>query len=514
MSEELKTVAARLRAEDAEARRLAVRDVPGAGVEGALELLVHTLADDNWRVRKEAVARLVAWGDAHAAIAALLVVLRDEEDVGCRNAAVEALSAIGRPAVAPILGALAAGGEHRKFLVDTLGAIGEAEATPLLIRLLSDPEPNLRVAAAEALRHLGGADAKAALQTCLAAVDRPLRLAALDGLAMLQAAVPVDALGPSLEDPLLRKSAFRLLGWSGDPAAVAPLITALSSDKRPLHASATVALATLIRNADDASGAIARAVAAMGEDAQKNVVAVLASDDEGRRRAAVTILGASGAAAFASTLARALVDPSMAEGCASALAEMGASAIEPILDVAAEAEVDLRADLVDLLGQLALGGPRVEATLLAALGDDDTVAAAAARSLGLLAVAAAGPRLGEALGDSDRPELASAAATALGRLGRVGAVSAAAGWLRETGMTSDLAEVRAASALALAETGAANAEAALRGLLADEEPYVRLAVVRALAAVDGVGTLRAHLADETDAEVVAAIRAELDDLGA
>jgi HEAT repeat protein len=514
VNEQLNDAANRLRSEDAETRRLAVRDVPGASVEGALELLIRTFGDDNWRVRKEAVARVSAWPEADDAITMLLTALREEEDVGCRNAVVEALSAIGRPAVAPILGELAAGGEHRKFLVDTLGAIGEGEATSMLIRILADQDPNLRVAAAEALRHLGGAEAKAALRTCLQAADRPLRLAALDGLAMLQAAVPIAEIAGSLEDPLLRKAAFRLLGWSRDPASAVALIAALSDDKRALHPAATEALATLIRNADDPGGAIVRAVAAIDGEAQLNVVGVLASDDEVRRRAAATILGASGAAEFASTLARALVDPSMAEACAAALAELGPDAVGPILEVANEAEVELRSDLFDLLAQLQLGGPEVEAALLAGLDDEEPVAAAAARSLGLLAVGSGGARLGEALGDSDRPEVASAAATALGRLGALGLVPAAAGWLREAGMGSAVAEVRAASSLALAETGAPEAETALLALLDDEEPYVRLAVIRALGAVGQYELLRARLADESDAEIAAAIRAELDDADA
>jgi HEAT repeat protein len=83
-------------------------------------------------------------------------------------------------------------------------------------------------------------------------------------------------------------------------------------------------------------------------------------------------------------------------------------------------------------------------------------------------------------------------------------------------VTSSLAEVRAASALALAEADDVDedgAEATLTRMLADEEPYVRLAVIRALGAVDAVEVLQMHLADETDAEIVSAVRAELDDAG-
>src|SRR4051812_40819988 len=142
------------------------------------------MGDVSWRVRKEAVAHAAGWPDRPQAAGALTRALAEPDNVGRRNAAIEGLVALASEAVPPLVEALAAGGEHRKVLVDTLGLIGDhAGATPLE-GFLADPDPNVRVAAAEALGLIGGAQAQAALRRMLAAASGELllTLAALDGL--------------------------------------------------------------------------------------------------------------------------------------------------------------------------------------------------------------------------------------------------------------------------------------------------------------------------------------------
>lgn len=515
MTDVLTPLRARLRSPDAEERRLAVAELPGGLADGVLEILVQTLADVDWRVRKEAVGRVARWPDASAAVDALIAVVRAEDDVGWRNASLDALAHIGKQAVAPVLAEVQRGGEHRKFLVDTLGAIGEAEAAPILIRLLSDDDPNLRVASAEALRQIGGGDAKAALRGCLAVDDLPLRLAAIEGLAILQAEVAVAEVRPSLEDSVLRKSALRLLGWSRDPSAVPHLVDALRQARRSLHAAATQSIANLLvttegEDRDD----VLRLVGGLGDDARRSAVAVFASDDAGLRRAAASVLGAAGAVEFAAALAEGMADPSVGEACAHALGELGADAVPPILSVAAGAEPELRADLYHLLGTLGHGGAEVEAVLIEALDDDELVAAAAARALGAVATGGPADALEGALVDIERPELAAAAATALGQLVRRGVATdpdAVVRVLGERGLLSRLAEVRAAAALALGAAGASAHIGDIAAQLTDDEPFAQLAAIRALAELGAPGRalLLARLDQENDAEMASAIRAAL-----
>ena len=139
-------------ASDEEARRGAVARFeiePHSDLEQeALAFLVEAMGDDSWRVRKEAVARLSVWHDHPGAARVLTSALAEPDNVGRRNAAIEALVALGYDSVAPLTDALTARPEHRKVLVDTLGLIGDPAAGAALVPLLDDSDPNVRVAAA------------------------------------------------------------------------------------------------------------------------------------------------------------------------------------------------------------------------------------------------------------------------------------------------------------------------------------------------------------------------------
>ena len=506
--------------DDAEVRRRTIAELPGAWVEGVLELLTRALADSDWRVRREAVARVVDWPDADAAVAALRRTLRDEDDVGWRNAVVEALIGIGAAAVDPLIEELAGTGAHRKFVVDILGAIGESKAVAVIVELLDDDDANLRVSAAEALRDLGGELAVGALRGCLVREDLQLRVAALDGLDALAARIAVAELLPSLGQPILRKSGLRVLGWSGDVAAVGPLIEALNDSRRPLHAVCVVALANLVGNASGADrAAMVEAIASLPASTRANVAAVLASPEIAARRAAAAVLGAAGAVDAVPMLAEAMADPEMARTCAEAIASLGSAALAPVVATAADADDELRVDLFDLIATLGPSGVAVEELLVAgAEHEDEEVAAAAVHALGelieLSGEVEVAVTLARALQDDSIEDVAGAAATALGRLGGRKLVAESGAWL-ESALDSSAAEVRAAAALALAELGEAGCAEKLSGQLADDDAYARLAAIRALAMLGAPGRelLTGRLKRETDAEMVEVIRVALADGG-
>ena len=92
--------------EDEEVRRLAVERVSALSPEEAVPCLVERLGDASWRVRKAAVERLVASPDATRVVEALIVALGDGENTGRRNAAVEALVALGGRAIPQLLAAM------------------------------------------------------------------------------------------------------------------------------------------------------------------------------------------------------------------------------------------------------------------------------------------------------------------------------------------------------------------------------------------------------------------------
>lgn len=517
----LAALAARLESEDPEQRRRAIVELAGGWVAGALPLLVRALADDDWRVRKAAAARVIEWPDVDTAVAELCAALRDQDDVGMRNSAVEALVGIGGPAVAPLLGELGGDGPHRKFVIDTLGAIGSPEAVPELLGTLEDPDPNHRIAAAEALRNIGGEPAEAALRGCLEADDLQLRLAALDGLAVLGARVPVAEIEPTLDQPILRNSGLSLLGWSRDPAAVPALMAALE-ERRSTRLRAVVALANLLETTGGAAAAgIAARLGTLSPEAGRAVAGLISDRGEEleTRRAAARLVGVAGVADAVAPLVDGLLDPELNQACRQALAGFGTRAAAPLVALARDAGPELRVELFDLLVALGADGGALEQLLVGGLDDDDPeVRAAAARGLaGLTALeAAATVRAGleQALGEDDDEEVAGAAATALGRLGGAGLIDGARAPL-EAALEGPAAEVRAAAALALAELGDPAVVDRLADHLADQDSFARLAAIRALASTGeaGRGRLSERLRRETDAEMVEAIRAALDPEG-
>ena len=139
------------------ARRQAVRALrnpprEAAGSDRALLLLIEVMGDDDFRIRKEALEAALCWPDPLVVVERLVEALGEPDNIGRRNAAVEAVTRLQGVAVEPLLRALASLPEHRKVLVDVLGAIGDRRAAPALTAALGDSDPNVRAAAAEAVR--------------------------------------------------------------------------------------------------------------------------------------------------------------------------------------------------------------------------------------------------------------------------------------------------------------------------------------------------------------------------
>ena len=502
-----------LSADDPELRRVAVRDLPLAPMDRALPLLVAAMDDADWRVRKQAIDRLVDWPDAPAVVAAMVGVLSSRDDVGARNAAVDALAQIGAASVMPMIAAMDTGDERlRKFLIDGLGLIGDDRAVPMLLVMLRGEDTNLCVAAAEALGRIGGADAESALRSVLDPNQLHVCAAALDALARLAASAPLDDLKPCLGSAMLRAPALLLLGW-GQRDGAAELLAGLRSPRARERTAAAIGLATLLRRTDGSARAELREAirAAVDADAGRRLLELLADGESDARSGAAVILGASEVEGAVAELAAGTVDIHASQACIDALIERGAAAVPQLVDVAAGADPELRLELFEVLARIGSRTDALERMLAEACVDDidEEVAAAAVRALAEVGSDAVLPQLEQAL-SSGGPELGSAAATTLGRL--AGDRPDVRMWLSR-GMASDEPAIRAACALVLGEVGDATACTVLQTQLSDEDTYARLAAIRALASIgaDGTALLRERLRVEDDAEMVEAIRAALAD---
>src|SRR3989338_742163 len=137
----------RFRDETVEQRVLAVAAWSREGV-GAFPSLLAALGDPEWRVRKSAVDAVVALGPRGDTVNGVIEGLRSADNAALRNSAAEVLVRFGTNAVLPLLSALgSADPDLQKFIADILGEIGDRRATPALIRLLSQHDDNVAMAA-------------------------------------------------------------------------------------------------------------------------------------------------------------------------------------------------------------------------------------------------------------------------------------------------------------------------------------------------------------------------------
>jgi HEAT repeat protein len=504
---------------DEEQRRAALAALPLEGA--ALGFLVEAMGDSSWRVRKEAAARAIAWPDGAEAAPALVAALAEPENVGRRNALVDVLVGLAGAAVAALVDGLASAPEHRKLLVDALGRIGDPRGADAVAPLVDDADPNVRVAAAEALGAMGGPAAEAALRRVLgraaaaggAAGDVLLALAALDGLNRMAVSLPSSELAQMAAEPTLRGAVLRALGRSGDPQALPELVAGLRAPARTVREAALLALSELHPRLDGAG----RALVAETIDApvHEAIVAALTDGPAALRRAAARVLGLSGRVESVQPLTLALGHPELREAARAALVALGRAGGEALVALAPDLEPRLRAEAYALLPELGLaaGDPRAVLLCTEALDDEEPEAAAAAAvALGELGGREALAPLLRALEAGGA--VAQAAAAALGRLGRdhydeVRILVASRGLggsdapylcrvlalcgrdedvarLREA-LGADSAALRRAAAEALGalpspSTAGLDADEALLFALADESPEVRAAAARSLGA--------------------------------
>ena len=411
--------------------------------EPAVDPLIRTLNGDDDRLRGEAAATLGEVG-LPAAVGPLVDALADD---AVASAAADALVAIGRPAVAPVLALLErAIGPARENAVEVLGRLGAHEAVPALVEFVRSGGDRLHRKAVDAMIAIGAPAAgplipllsedgdgytgamtaltgigDAALQPLVGALgDENARTRMGAGLVLkrlgrvpegvegqvacliaLQRWLEVVELGTAAVDPLaarlgdadagVRAGAAESLVLLGKPA-VPPLVRLLGEEAHP-----GLAADTLVR---------------IGEAAVEPLIHALG--EETLRPAAAGVLVRIGRPA-AGSLIQTLGHPGAGEAAAEVLAAMGESSFDLLIGALGDDDARIRQRAGDVL--IGFGDPAV-GPLIGALGHpDDAVRLEAIDTLtriGRPAVA----NLTEALSD-ERYRVRLGAAEVLGRVGWV-----------------------------------------------------------------------------------------------
>lgn len=507
--------------DDPETRRQAAAALRDLDPEQAAPGLIQALGDEDWRVRKEGVLTAAALAPAPAVLKALVAALEPSENVGLRNAVVEALAAFGPDAVDALAVALSSlDADGRKLAAEALSRTAQATAVPVLRGLLRDPDCNVAVAAVEALTALGAARAEEVeviLRSCLDAPNGFVRLAALDGLGRLGIALPWERLDRLRTDELVAPALLSSMGRSGDERAAQFLVDALSRARGGTLLEALRAVVELARTGDARVRALQHAAASLDPEVEARLLAMLDGESDGDARVvALLALGALGTRRAPVRAAQALDEEELEGAAEEALDWLGSTAVLPLLEHGAGSEPQQRAAALEIAVRLSDGsnGDRVRAEALAALSHPAPEMVRAA--LGALAVVGDGSTLSDVAATLARvtsPSLRRAAESALAVLAARFADPARAlaqaakpgspetevaavvirvlgppvrGSLAEdveflaAALTSTNPDVRRASIEALGAVGGALALEPLSLAIYDEERSVRLRAVRAL----------------------------------
>ncbi len=214
-------------------------------------------------VQYEAAEALGNVGDEKA-VGPLITALKRDEFSGVRWKAAEALSKIGNPAVAPLIGALQYPDEDVRWKAAiALGEIGNSEAIEPLIQLFSDEDRFVRSRAAHALSMIGE-PAVPPLIHALKNANPDVRWGAALAAGKIKNPLMVEPLILALadEEMMVRGEAASGLASIGTPA-LHPLLSFLKGSKGETrievmtalgelrNAAAIEPLVQLLENADD-----------------------------------------------------------------------------------------------------------------------------------------------------------------------------------------------------------------------------------------------------------------------
>lgn len=503
--------------DEAELRRQRVRAAGAGPLDDATRgILLKGLDDDDWRVRREAVEALARLRPAthDPIVERLMEGLTQADRVGLRNAALECFGRLG-PAFSPRLleRLVATPGGEQKFLIAALGECGDPSVASVLGERVDHADPNIGAAVLDALARLGGEDAIAILRRRLRAPEILQRAAALDGLARLGASLSWEELAPLLEHGVTRRAALPLVGATGAPDAIAPMVKLVAEGSLHEARMAVRALGVLVEHPEAERMALVDVLA----PARDRLRQILADPDEASGPAAATLalIGRDDAALTA--VVEAAAGDVLSRAAIRALRAWGAAATRPLLTSANATVGAARALALELAGELAGDddAPVLRKELRAGLGESDaSVVGACLRAMARWAEGTDAARLVDhavsgspVAGHAVRglEELAKRAPEAVEMsLSTIALESASAELARLVarvrgrkaldqllaGLSSDRAEVRRSCLTALGQLGDPASTDRVAFALADEDESVRIA------AVDSLGRLGSSAATD------------------
>jgi HEAT repeat protein len=294
---------------DPHVRESAVRIAGYFGYPSCADALLERCADSDERVQRAAIEHLPYLDDPR--VPATLGAMLRSPGVAARSSAARALGQLDHEQSGLLL--LTALDDEdpwvRRFAARSLGQQRYAPAFERLADLVqADPAEHVRLAAIEALGHLGGPRGAAVLAPLTALANADVVREALSALGKIShpdALAPLEASAHAAA-PSIRMESVRALQGRADDEAVRILWEVASADPEP-----------------DVAGAAVAALAAVGSEPA--VAAMIALTADARSRAAAVAGLAQVSAALVEAVARGLesADPQVRKATVEALSRMG-----------------------------------------------------------------------------------------------------------------------------------------------------------------------------------------------
>ncbi len=229
---------------DIEKRRLSLEALRGRPSGESLHLLIEAMKDESWRVRKTALEILLEEYPLEDYIYKLIGLLYLGDNAGARNAAIEALTRLGRKATPYLIKAFESNDRDvRKFVIDILGSLDDPRAIPLMLKALSDEDENVKATAVEHLGRVKEASVVDALIGILKGEDIWTAYPAADALGRIGDRRAIPHLVEALSKKTLRVPVLKSLARFADPSTLSSIIPLLGDPSKAVQEEALKCLA-------------------------------------------------------------------------------------------------------------------------------------------------------------------------------------------------------------------------------------------------------------------------------
>lgn len=293
MSEKLEQL---LKHKDPEVRRQALKDLQRQEKDPLINapILIRSLEDEDWRVRKTAVEILLDIG-GETVIRELLHTLY-KANANARNSAIEALIELGHIATDYLVNEFKdANIDVKKFIIDIIGSTRDLKAFPLLLKTLEDEDENIKAAVVEHLSNIKKNSAVVdALIALLKSADTWVAYHVINALGKIGDARAIDALISALSRKDLRKSAIIALGQIADISSISLIIPFLKNESKTVREEALKAAAQFFQRGASEEIIIKNIKNAFGDEARNILLPHLRSSKREVSAAAALILGLLG----------------------------------------------------------------------------------------------------------------------------------------------------------------------------------------------------------------------------